>query len=448
MSGPRFSIIPAWIVTDSRLKGSDLKVLCLLGSYTNKEGWCRRSQVKMAEQLSCARSTVQASLDRLFEIGVVEKREEASADGRDSAHWYRVILDRQVSSDAFHAWEGEEEEENAPMHGASEEHPPAGTSAPPADSGSAPPADSGPAPINDSSLNPSSNDGERARGRDGLEDESPRALERRFRAWFRLMPGYLDDSEESARREWLALSAAQRKDCEERTPAWLEARKAMGRTKAVAASTVLKERRWERLGSDQANGQPPSGNTPSASRPAVVPVFGPAFGAARAWALVTGPIDFDLPEDLRDRVRATYEIHARRGPQAAMNYRQRLGLSEALNGELIFPFDFERRERDRRTTESGYPEANRLHDAAKDRTHVTVAPAFELMKDLCEAVPVGSAMWERWREYHEHRGWPFGPTPARQNVAFFPKGGPEGLDEFEQAAGQILMQERSHEHAA
>lgn len=120
MSGARFSVIPAWIVTDARLKGSDLKVLCLLGMHTNREGWCRRSQVKMAKQLGLGRSTVQDSLNRLAEMGAVEKRKVESDDGRDSAHWYRVILDRVVSPDDFAAFEkeDEEEEEFGPVSGA------------------------------------------------------------------------------------------------------------------------------------------------------------------------------------------------------------------------------------------------------------------------------------------------------------------------------------------
>ncbi len=138
MSGARFSIIPAWIVTDQRLKGSDLKVLCLLGTHTNKEGWCRRSQVKMAEQLKCGRSTVQDSLNRLYEIGAVEKRVADSRDGRDSAHWYRVVLDREVASNAFSAWEEEEDEEFNPISSVENGTPPAGIPAPPAGPEAAP----------------------------------------------------------------------------------------------------------------------------------------------------------------------------------------------------------------------------------------------------------------------------------------------------------------------
>jgi len=55
MSDARFFNIPGWIVTDPRLKRRDLQA-CPLGRQTSrKHSWCRRSQVKMAEELSCAR---------------------------------------------------------------------------------------------------------------------------------------------------------------------------------------------------------------------------------------------------------------------------------------------------------------------------------------------------------------------------------------------------------
>lgn len=74
----------------------DLDVLCLLGMSTDELGWCRRSQVKMSKQLEVARSTIQASLNRLIAAGWVERR-MVSIPGmpgeRDSAHEYRVVLD-------------------------------------------------------------------------------------------------------------------------------------------------------------------------------------------------------------------------------------------------------------------------------------------------------------------------------------------------------------------
>ncbi|WP_065791979.1 MULTISPECIES: hypothetical protein [unclassified Ensifer] len=75
----------------------DLDVLCLLGiSADTDTGWCRRSQVKMAKQLEVARSTVQASINRLVDAGWVERRMlkvPGEAGQRDSAHEYRVVLD-------------------------------------------------------------------------------------------------------------------------------------------------------------------------------------------------------------------------------------------------------------------------------------------------------------------------------------------------------------------
>lgn len=96
MAEPRFSIIPADAVLDKRLEPRDLQVLCVFGKHTDKRGWCRRSQVVMSREIGCARSTVQASIDRLVIAGWLEKRPmtEVHTKGvRGSAHEYRVVLD-------------------------------------------------------------------------------------------------------------------------------------------------------------------------------------------------------------------------------------------------------------------------------------------------------------------------------------------------------------------
>lgn len=96
MSGPRLSIIPADAVLDPRLKARDLQVLCVFGKHSDKAGWCCRSQVKMAREMNCARSTVQASIERLVAAGWLQKRVLSTpheAGERDSAHEYRVVLD-------------------------------------------------------------------------------------------------------------------------------------------------------------------------------------------------------------------------------------------------------------------------------------------------------------------------------------------------------------------
>lgn len=255
MRDARFSIIPGWIVTDPRLKGRDLQVLCLLGRHTSrKHGWCRRSQVKMAEELSCARSTVQASIDRLVEIGGVERREVISESGHDSAHWYRVIYDVQTNEAAFSEWDASDAEEFGHIEGENEGAPPCRYIGTPAGLGSAPPADSRPAPNNDSQLTPPAEQRERARERaDQDGDESPKGLERRFRQWWAKWPSYEDDDKHRTRSAWHALSPQQRRECEGKTALWLErvyGKGGAGRTKVKKASTYLTQRMWERLPSE------------------------------------------------------------------------------------------------------------------------------------------------------------------------------------------------------
>lgn len=125
MAEPRFSIIPADAVLDKRLEPRDLQVLCVFGKHTDKRGWCRRSQVVMAREIGCARSTVQASIERLVIAGWLEKRPitEVHTKGvRGSAHEYRVVLDIPDPTQDVVAT-------------------PADRSAPPAAPASAPPAD-------------------------------------------------------------------------------------------------------------------------------------------------------------------------------------------------------------------------------------------------------------------------------------------------------------------
>lgn len=101
MSDYRYSVIPAAAILDPDIKPRDLKILALLGRHTNKNGWCRRSQVTLANEARCVRSTVQASLDRLVKSGYVQIRLEgvkgkaAPEHGTQPyrSHSYRVLLD-------------------------------------------------------------------------------------------------------------------------------------------------------------------------------------------------------------------------------------------------------------------------------------------------------------------------------------------------------------------
>lgn len=196
MTAPRFSIIPAQACTDTRLKPRDLQVLCLFGRHTSNNGWCRRSQVKMAAELGCARSTVQAAINNLVQHGYMDVRQFKTPHEkgeRDSAHEYRVKLDLPDVEEA----EGFATK-SAPT--------PAGISAPPADPGPAPPADPEPAPINDYCLTPPVREDSplTPQGGDGLFDlfwnafsegqrgSSRRAVEARFHRAVKVHPGLSD----------------------------------------------------------------------------------------------------------------------------------------------------------------------------------------------------------------------------------------------------------------
>lgn len=276
----------------------------------------------------------------------------------------------------------------------------------------------------------------RKRDFDGPREDDRELALKHLKRWYPTWPAYLDSKDHLVEKYWLALSLEERQQAAEKAVAFCEARKAIGRTHPLAAESYLSRKLWLKVDENEA-AKPKRPTIPASGRIAV-PVFGPAYAAARMLPLLDGAVDFDLPSDLRERVRSTYEVHCRRGPHAGVFYRERLGLGLADDGRLIFPDDFERQEYRRRVVSEGFPEVNRLHEAAKDRSQVTVDAVFERMKDLCEFVPMGCETWAAWEREHEARGWLMLPAPSGMKGAYFPKGGPEGLEEFERAARSIM----------
>lgn len=379
MSNARFSIIPAWIVTDPRLKGIDLKVLCLLGSFTNAEGWCRRSQVKMADELGCGRSTVQASLNRLYEIGVVEKRIVESRDGRDSAHYYRVIHDRDVSSDAIAAWQAAATEEYDPKSEGNPDAPPATILAGGATPEMAPPATSGPAPINDTSLTNNLNDGERApaRGNLGDEEENPKAIETAFKRFFLSWKTAIHDSEPDARREWGALSPDERASALAHSESYQAVALSTGRKYLCSAAKYLKERRWVKLAEQ-------SVQSPQTETTEMFSVFSRAGRALLMMKLF-------LP------VRAL----------SLTPIEQHIVDNKPEKKDLIWR---EKKEK------QGWPEAVQLIE----RKRFTVTNRIiEISKDF-ERVAVNGPVWEAWKRAYAERCWPWPLAPERLEFAQFP----------------------------
>jgi hypothetical protein len=403
MTGPRLSIIPGWVVTDPRLKGKDLQVLCMLGRNANtRHGWCRRSQVQLSKALDCSRSTVQAAINRLVEIGAVERREVVEKSGRDSAHWYRVVYDSAVESSAFDAWDEQDEKEFDPNSEAADGTPPAGIQAGPADSGQAPPADSGSAPINASTLTPPDKREERERERGSEnqeEEENPKALEKRLRKWWSTWPTYTSDTEPNVRREWLALAPEQRKACEARTADYIAAVKASARTTFKAGSTYLAERAWERL--------PTASTGPAAQAPA-----NEGFTAySRAGR---GLLFAELLRPMR---------YLQLSPLEEMILREKPEKRDVIWSD--------------KKEKQGWPEAVELIERTVQRKRFNVPQRIITISQDFEKVAVGGAEWEAWKRLHQARCWPWLPAPEKLEWVQFPRLSPD-IEDIDEACLQAV----------
>jgi DNA-binding Lrp family transcriptional regulator len=277
MTGPRLSIIPARAATDRSLKPRDLQVLCVLGRHTDDLGWCRRSQVKMSDEMGCARSTVFEAVERLVKAGYLEKHEQEEMSGRDSAHWYRVILDP-VHPNLALVKEADEQADSTAEIRCRPVGTPAGISAPPAGPEAAPPAGPGPAPINDTSLTTLVNV-ERERARE-QEKQIERWLKKTHPAW----PSYISDSGPKALAEARKLTDDERDQAAERMADYVASAKVGGRTVICTFAVYLSEKRWQKLPA-------------KAPAPAVADDYAPPFGPVwMAWVvghMLGGPANAD-----------------------------------------------------------------------------------------------------------------------------------------------------------
>lgn len=111
MTKARFFMGAAGAATDQRLNMTDLRVLCILGTFTNNKGWCFPKQSTLADLLHRSRPVVNASLRRLEECGYIESKKKK---GGANSKLYRVVLD--VKEDAHDLPDGlfEVEEDVSP----------------------------------------------------------------------------------------------------------------------------------------------------------------------------------------------------------------------------------------------------------------------------------------------------------------------------------------------
>lgn len=92
-SDPRYSIIPARAIFDTRLTAFDVRVLAVLGTHTDRQGWCVIKQRTIAERLVATREGVNKALKKLIDCGWVEAVNQTSERFGKMASLYRVIMD-------------------------------------------------------------------------------------------------------------------------------------------------------------------------------------------------------------------------------------------------------------------------------------------------------------------------------------------------------------------
>ncbi len=252
-------------------------------------------------------------------------------------------------------------------------------------------------------------------------------------------PGAIASSTAWALQQFEKLTPEERRMAEERRDAYLAECKAQ-KVKNVALGVYLRDKKFLDVAV--------TAKAQASSTKIVVPSFGPVWAGIRALALLNGPEHVDVPLDVRDRVKQTFEALRRASEARAMAYLAGKGISLDQGGELIFPEGFEAAERGRRELESGYPAVNRLHKMALGFERGAEDARFQALAELCEAVPVGSEVFELWRDHHARMNWPFVPDAGSMRVVYFPKGGPAGLEQFAIAARAAIAEDRSHDDAA
>ncbi|HEX5934230.1 MAG TPA: helix-turn-helix domain-containing protein [Pseudorhizobium sp.] len=267
---------------------------------------------------------------------------------------------------------------------------------------------------------------------DDDEEENSKSLERRVKAleigrhnnpW----PGSLGKETRWAVLQFGKLTPLERLQAEERRDDYLAACGG----KPVSLGVYLRDKKFLDVAAMKAATASPSAGTRIAA-----PMFGPAWCSARTMALLAGPVRLDMADDARAKTLATFEILTKSGMHGARRYAAAKGLIVSADGRLVFPEDFEEQEWRRKQIAEGFPEVNRLQDTSKGP--VLVDARYAALKPFCEAVPVGSEVWEEWRQWHGEGVYPWLPDTGAMRVVWFPAGGPGGIQAFEQHAKEVF----------
>lgn len=91
--GPRYAKVPARAVGDQRLGKGDINVLCALGIYVDRDGYCWPGVETLAARLNVSGRYVTGCLRKLERFGYVERSPRFDEAGRQTTSMYCIIFD-------------------------------------------------------------------------------------------------------------------------------------------------------------------------------------------------------------------------------------------------------------------------------------------------------------------------------------------------------------------
>lgn len=357
------------------MKPSEWAVLMVLADCHNPINGCFPSQDFICSKTNLAERAVRDQLAKLRERNLI-RWDEARESGRRGSNRYRLAFERdfQPANSAGSSTGEIEQVQPANFDTNNRQNLPPNLVR---------------EPVTGTIERESAGEGEEKQNRND-EPEQRKACNRAHRQW----PTYLTDSEPEALAKWMGLTPEQRLQSVDRMSDYVEASKIGGRKAICSFATYLREQRWEKL---------PEKTEQVKSENSDAPPFGSLWAIARFKQLVSGP----------------------KVPFNGFTYLERQLIAEGKADEHAI--------RLAKQAKTGWPMINRMDEQASMRQGVMVSASLEAFKQSVGPVPVKSDLWNAWKEYHDDHGWPWMPDPGNQPVAYFPVGGPEGLERFKQA---------------
>lgn len=97
-----FVIVPVAAAEDSRLSPAAFRVLALLSSYADRDGWCWPSQKTLAERLGHTRQAVQQHITQLEALGYLKSERRFGPTGIETSKKYRLVYDELGGKPSLH----------------------------------------------------------------------------------------------------------------------------------------------------------------------------------------------------------------------------------------------------------------------------------------------------------------------------------------------------------